>query len=176
MWRVINKEFRSVSLLKFRESAVFPKYMSETSEGLCTKARDFKLMCLIDYNNYSEGTRCFAKLIVKRCKIETFLCVADDAKGWLKDVSLEVKKIALQKNRKIRCLLIKEYWGLFQGHLCLTSSDKVVFKKSMSILSISLGYQLKRRERRKNVVLETRCKIFRDNNHQSLYKKIKLFF
>ena len=57
--RVINKEIRSVSLLKFRERAVFPK--CETSEGLCAKARDFKLMCLIDCNNYSEGTRCFAK-------------------------------------------------------------------------------------------------------------------
>ena len=41
------------------ERAVFPK--CETREGLCAKARDFKLMCLIDYNNYSEGTRCFAK-------------------------------------------------------------------------------------------------------------------
>ena len=36
-----------------------------------------------------------------------------------------------------------------------------------------LGYQLKRRERRKSVVLKSRCKMFRDNNHQSLYKKIK---
>ena len=45
----------------------------------------------------------------------------------------------------------------------------------MSVLSISLGYQLKRRERRKSVVLKNRCKIFRDNNHQSLYKKIKLY-
>ena len=31
-------------------------------------------------------------------------------------------KIAFQKNRKIRCLL-KEYWGLFQGHLYFTSSE-----------------------------------------------------
>ena len=59
MCKVINKEIRSVSLLKLRERAVFPK--CETSEGLCAKARDFKLMCLIEYNNYSERTRCFAK-------------------------------------------------------------------------------------------------------------------
>ena len=72
--------------------------------------------------------------------------------------------------RKIRCLL-KEYWGLFQGHLYLTSSDKVVFEKSMSVLSILLEYELKRRERRKSVVLKNHCKIFRDNNHQSSYKK-----
>ena len=69
-------------------------------------------------------------------------------------------KIALQKNQE-RCLL-KEYWGLLQGHLYLTSSDKVVFEKIMSVLSISLGYQ-------------NRYKMFRDNNHQSLYKKIKLY-
>ena len=49
MSRVINKEIRSVSLLKLTERAVFPK--CETSEGLCAKARDFKLMCLIEYNN-----------------------------------------------------------------------------------------------------------------------------
>ena len=71
--------------------------------------------------------------------------------------------------------LLKEYWGLFRGHLYLSSSDKVVFGKSISVLNISLGYQLKRRERRKSVVLKNRCKIFRDNNHQSLYKKIKLY-
>ena len=74
-------------------------------------------------------------------------------------------------------VFLKEYWGLFRGHLhvYLTSSDKVVFGKSMSVLSISLGYQLKRRERRKSVVLKNRCKMVRDNNHQSLYKKIKLY-
>ena len=42
----------------------------------------------------------------------------------------------------------------------------------MSVLSISLGYQLKKRERRKSVVLKNRCKMFRDYNHQSLYKKL----
>ena len=48
------------------------------------------------------------------------------------------------------------------------------FKKSMSVLSSSLGYQLKRRERRRSVVLFC-CEIFSDNNHHSLYKKIKLY-
>ena len=45
----------------------------------------------------------------------------------------------------------------------------------MSVLSILLGYQLKRRKRRKTVVLKNHCEIFRDNNHQSLYKNIKLY-
>ena len=67
-----------------------------------------------------------------------------------------------------------EYCGLFQGRLYFTSSDKVVFEKSMSVLSILLGYQLKRK-RRKRGVLKNRCEIFRDDNDQSLYKNIKLY-
>ena len=39
---------------------MFPK--CETSEGLCAKARDFKLMCSIDYNNYLEETRSFSRV------------------------------------------------------------------------------------------------------------------
>ena len=42
-------------------------------------------------------------------------------------------------------------------------------------ISISLGYQLNRRKRRKRVVLKNRCEVFRDNNHQSLCKNIKLY-
>jgi len=84
-------------------------------------------------------------------------------------------KIAIQKNRKIRCLFDRVL-RLFQGRLYFTSSDKVVFEKSMSILvSISSGYQLKRRKRRKRVVLKNRCEIFRDNNHQRLHKNIKIY-
>ena len=83
-------------------------------------------------------------------------------------------KIALQKIE--RKMLIKRVLGAVPGSsMYLTSSDKIVFEKRMSVLSISLGYQLNRRERRKSVVLKNRCKIFRDNNHQSLYKKIKLY-
>ena len=44
----------------------------------------------------------------------------------------------------------------------------------MSVISILLGYQLKRRKRRERVVLKNR-EIFRDNNHQSLYENIKLY-
>ena len=53
----------------------------------------------------------------------------------------------------------------------------MVFKKSMTaVLSISLGYLLKRRKRRKiDFVLKNCCEISRDNNHQSLYKSIKLY-
>ena len=57
VYEELSTKIRSVNLLKFRERAVCPN--CETSEGLCAKARDFKLMCSIGYNNYLEGTRCF---------------------------------------------------------------------------------------------------------------------
>ena len=60
VYEELSTKIRSISLLTFRERAVFPK--CETSEGLCAKARDFKLMCLVDYNNYLEGTRCFSRV------------------------------------------------------------------------------------------------------------------
>ena len=47
----------NVSSLNFREIALCTK--CKVSEGLCAKARDFKLMYGIDGNNYLEGTRCF---------------------------------------------------------------------------------------------------------------------
>ena len=57
VYEELSTKIRSVNLLQFRERAVFPN--CETKEGLCAKARDFKLMCSIDYNKYLEGTRCF---------------------------------------------------------------------------------------------------------------------
>ena len=58
----------------------------------------------------------------------------------------------------------------------VTILDKVEFEKSMSVYyKYLLGYQLKRRKRRKRVDLKNRCEIFRDNNHQSSYKKTKLY-
>ena len=78
VYEELSTKIRSVNLLKFRERAVFPK--CETSERLCAKARDFKLMCSMDYNNYLEGTRCFSR-------------VAEGTKGWLKDVSLDVENL-----------------------------------------------------------------------------------
>ena len=40
-------------------------------------------------------------------------------------------KIAMQKVERQDAYL-KEYWELFQGRLYITSSDKVVFEKSMT--------------------------------------------
>ena len=49
-----------------------------------------------------------------------------------------ILKIALQKNIK-KDAYLKEYWVLFQGHLYLTSSDKLVFGKSMSVLRTNVA-------------------------------------
>ena len=54
-----TKRFKALVFRNLEKEQCFSK--CKTSEGLCTKARDFKLMCSTDYNNYSEGTRCFAK-------------------------------------------------------------------------------------------------------------------
>ena len=51
---------------------MFPK--CETNEGLGAKAGDLKLMCLIDYINYSEETRCFAKTL-KGVRLRHFIFV-----------------------------------------------------------------------------------------------------
>ena len=70
----LSTKIRSLRLLKFRERALlFLK--CETSEGLCAKARDFELMCSIDYSNYLEETRCFAnKLKGVRSRYCIFVC------------------------------------------------------------------------------------------------------
>jgi len=70
----LSTKIQSISLLKFRERAVFP--ICKTSEGLCTKTRDFKLMCSIDYNyNYLEGKRCSAnELKGVRSRYCIFVC------------------------------------------------------------------------------------------------------
>ena len=72
-------------------------------------------------------------------------------------------------------MLIIRVLGAVPWSSILNKFRQSSIRKEHICLSISLGYQLKRRERRKSVVLKNRCKIFRDNNHQSLYKKIKLY-
>ena len=77
----LSLNFNKLNLLKFRERAVFPK--CETSEGLCAKARDFKLMCSIDLQQLFRGNK---------------MLLAEGAKGWLKHVRLDVEN--LQECRK----------------------------------------------------------------------------
>ena len=84
----LSTKIRSVSLLEFKERAVFPK--CETSEGLCAKARDFKLMYSIDYNNYLEGTRYVANEIKGvRSRYRFSVC-----SGWCKGMT---------ERRKLKC-------------------------------------------------------------------------
>jgi len=101
----------SVSLLKFRERKSCT--MRKTSKGLVAKARDFKLMCCIDGNNYLEGTR-FSENDLKsvRSRYCIFEC-SGEYEGVTGRRKLRCRepsrisskiKIGMQKNRKIRCL------------------------------------------------------------------------
>ena len=80
VYEELSTKIRSVNLLKFREGAVFPK--CETSGRLCAKARDFKLV----FDRLQQLFRGKKMLL------------AEGAKGWLKDVSLDVEN--LQECRK----------------------------------------------------------------------------
>ena len=52
-------KIRSVNLLKFRGRCFLNvKQVKDCAQ----KARDFKLMCSINYNNYLEGTGCFSRV------------------------------------------------------------------------------------------------------------------
>ena len=81
--------------------------------------------------------------------------------------------IAIQKNRKIGCLF-RRALGAVPRLSILYKFKQSSIQKEHGRLSISLGNQLKRGKRRKRVVLKNRCEIFRDNNHQSLHKNIKM--
>ena len=72
-------------------------------------------------------------------------------------------------------MLIKTVLGAVPGSSILYKFRQSTIRKEHVRFKYFVGNQLKRRERRKSVVLKNRCKISRDNNHQSLYKKIKLY-
>ena len=139
-------------------------------------------MCLIDCNNYSEGTSCFVKQL-KGVTLRHFIFVCSGrCKGMTERRKLrsrEPSRICTRLRllyRKIeREMLIKRVLGAVPGSSILNKFRQSSIRKEHVCLSISLRYQLKRRKRRKSVVLKNRCKILRDNNHQSLYKKLKLY-
>jgi len=58
----------------------------------------------------------------------------------------------MTERRNLRC---REPLRIFQGRLYFTSSEKLVFERSPSVSSISLGYQLKRRKGRRKLVRQS---------------------
>ena len=146
----------SVSLLNFREIELCPK--CKVSEGLCGKARDFKLVYGINGNNYLEGTRCFENdLKSVRSRYCIFECSGgyESVTGRRKFRCREPSRISsrvktgMQKNRKTRCLFRKKVLGTVPR-----SSILYKFERSTFVLSISLEYQLKRKKRKKKRHIE----------------------
>ena len=59
-------------------------------------------------------------------------------------------KIAMQKVER-KDAYLKEYWELFRGRLYITSSDKVVFKKSMTVcFKYFFGISIKEDKKKEN--------------------------
>ena len=72
-------------------------------------------------------------------------------------------------------MLIKRVLGAVPGSSILHKFRQSTIRKEHVPFKYFVGISAKRGERRKRVVLKKRCKISRGNNHQSLYKKIKLY-
>ena len=81
------------------------------------------------------------------------------------------------ESRKIRCLFKRVLGAVPRSSIHYKFRQSSIQKEhDCFFLSISLGYPLKMTKRRKiDFVLKNCCEISRDNNHQSLYKSIKLY-
>ena len=101
----------------------------------------------------------------------------------LKEVSVEVEN--LQESavpdlrllyRKIeRKMLIKRVLGAVPGSSILNKFRQSSIRKEHVCFKYFIEISAKMERKRKSVVLKNRRKMFRDNNHQSLYKKMKLY-
>ena len=185
----------SVSSLTFRERTLCTK--CKASEGLCAKAKDFKLMCWIDGNNYLKGTRCSENDLLK--SVRSRYCIFECSGGYESvtgrrkfrrrepsRISSRVK-IGMQKNRKIRCLFRRKVLGAVPRSSILNKFRKSSIRKEHVCFKYFFGLSAKKEKRkkekrahsmlnkrRKRVVFKNCCEVFTDKNHQSLYKNIKL--
>ena len=105
----------------------------------CVQKLGISSSCSIDYNNYLEGTRYSANDLKG---VRARYCISVCSRGCKR----------MTERRKLRC---REPLRIFQGRLYFTSSEKVVFERSPSVSSISLGYQLKRRKGRRKLVRQS---------------------
>ena len=180
----------SISSLRFRERTLCTKW--KVSEGLCAKARDFKLMCWIDGNNYLEGTRCSENDLKS---VRSRYCIFECSGGYESitgrrkfrcrepsRISSRVK-IGMQKNRKIRCLFRRKVLGTVPRSSILYKFRKSSIRKEHVCFKYFFGILAKKEKkahstlnkRRERVVFKNCCEVFTDKNHQSLYKNIKLY-
>ena len=185
----------SVSSLKSRERTLRTK--CKTSERLCAKSKDLKLMSCIDGSSYSEGTgNSENELKSVRSRYCIFECIGgyEEVTGRRKlrcrepsRISSRVK-IGLHKNRKTRCLFKRKILGAVPRSSILYKFTKSSIRKEHVCFKYFFGISTKKEKkrkkknaqcmlnkRRKRVVLKNRCEVFRDKNHQSLYQDIKVY-
>ena len=186
----------SVSSLKSRERTLRTK--CKTSERLCAKSKDLKPMSCIDGSSYLEGTRCSEnKLKSVRSRYCIFECIGryDGVTGRRRKLRCREPsrisswvKIGMQKNRKVRCLFKRKVLGAVPRSSILYKFTKSSIRKEHVCFKYFFGMSTKKEKkkkkknsqcvlnkRRKRVVLKNCCEVFRDKNHQSLYKNIKLY-
>ena len=72
-------------------------------------------------------------------------------------------------------MLIKRVLGAVPGSSILNKFRQSSMRKEHVCFKYFVEISAKKEKKRKSVVLKNRCKMFRDNNHQSLYKKMKLY-
>ena len=92
----------------------------------------------------------------------------------------------MHKNRKIRCLFKRKILGAVPRSSILYKFTKSIIRKEHVCFKYFFGISTKKEKkkkeknaqcvlnkRRKRVVLKNCCEVFRNKNHQSLYKNIK---
>ena len=72
-------------------------------------------------------------------------------------------------------MLIKRVLGAVPGSSILNKFRQSSIRKEHVRFKYFVEISAKKERKRKSVVLKNRCKMFRDNNLQSLYKKMKLY-
>ena len=154
-------------------------------------------MSCIDGSSYLEGTRSSEnELKSVRLRYCIFECIGgyEGLTGRRKlrcrepsRISSRVK-IGMQKNRKIRCLFKRKILGAVPRSSILYKFTKSSIRNEHVCFKYFFGISTKKEKkkkkkngqcvlnkRRKRVLLKNCSEVFRDKNHQSLYKNIKLY-
>ena len=142
----------SVSSLTFRERTLCTKF--KASEGLCAKAKDFKLMCWIDGTNYLKGTRCSENNLLKSARLRycIFECSGryESVTGRRKFRCREPSRISsrvrigMQKNRKMRCLFRRKVLGTVPRSSILNKFRKSSVRKEHVCFKYFFGLSAKK--------------------------------
>ena len=158
--RKLKTKTPSVSSLKCRERMLRTK--CKTSERLCAKSKDFKLICCIDGSSYLEGTRSSEnELKSVRSRYCIFECIGgyEGMTGRRKlrcrepsRISSRVK-IRVQKNRKIRCLFKRNILGAVPRSSILYKFTKSSIRKQHVCFKYFFRISSKKEKKKKKKML-----------------------